>query len=129
VSDLVGEKLNASFVGAALDGLGLDAAFRTLVPILHEARGGRYALVLDRAARSPAELAAALDAALRASPLYDSARSLGQLAAPTVNVVPDAAERFGLYYAERGARWGGVKQSALVRDAEHGRGLARSLGL
>jgi len=82
-------------------------------------------LVLDHAACSPADL----DAALRLSPLYAHARAMGQLDAPSVRVLPDAAERFALFHAARGARWAGVKDSALVRDPEQGRALARSLGL
>jgi hypothetical protein len=125
VCDLVGEKLNTSFVGAALDDLCRSATFRTLVPVHEADRPGRYALVLDHGACSPE----ALDAALRRSPLYDHARSLGQLGAPSVSVLSDAAERFGLFYAARGARWGGVKASALVLDPALGRALARSLEL
>jgi hypothetical protein len=125
VSDLVGEKLDARFVTTTLDSLCSCAAFRTLVPVHEAGCCGRYALVLDSGACSPE----ALDAALRLSPLYDHARSLGQLSAPTVRVVPDAAERFVRYFASRGARWGGVKPAALVRDAGHGRELARSLDL
>ncbi|MBI5247646.1 MAG: GH3 auxin-responsive promoter family protein [Elusimicrobia bacterium] len=125
VCDLAGEKLDARFVTKALDTVCPGAAFRTLVPVHEDGRTGRYALVLDHGACSPE----ALDEALRLSPLYDHARSLGQLSAPTVSVRPDAAERFGRFFAARGARWGGVKQNALVRDPEHGRELARSLDL
>jgi hypothetical protein len=125
VSDLVGEKLDASFVSAALDELCAASAFRALVPVHEGDRPGRYALVLDHGACSAQEL----DDALRRSPLYAHARALGQLAAPTVSVRLDAAERFGRFYAERGARWGGVKSASLVKDAEQGRALARSLDL
>lgn len=122
VSDLVGEKLDGAFVGAALDALCPAATFRTLVPVHVGAGPGRYALLLDRAPCSPEDL----DAALRRSPLYDHARSLGQLAAPTVSVRADAAELFARVHA---ARWGAVKPAALVRDPETGRALAGSLGL
>jgi len=125
VSDLVGEKLDASFVSAALNELCAGSAFRTLVPVQEADRPGRYALVLDHGACSAEDL----DAALRRSPLYAHARALGQLDAPTVSVRLDAAERFGRFYADRGARWGGVKAASLVRDPEQGRALARSLGL
>jgi hypothetical protein len=129
VSDLVGEKLEAGFVTAALDGLGTGASFRVLVPVHESGERGRYSLILDRSPDSPEDAAAALDAALRRSPLYDHARLLGQLAPPSVRVVPDAAERFLRFHAARGARWGGVKPAALVLHAEQGRELLRSMGL
>ncbi len=122
VSDLVGEKLDAGFVGAALDSLCPAATFRTLVPVHVHGNTARYALVLDRAPCSAEDL----DAALRRSPLYDHARALGQLDFPTVCVRTDAAELFARVHA---ARWGAVKPAALVRDPEIGRALAGSLGL
>lgn len=127
VSDLCGEKLHEGFVAAALDGIGVSASFRTLLPV----RGApaRYALLLDRLEERPEAVAARLDEALRASPLYEHARSLGQLGMPTVGAAPDAAERFARRLAASGARWGGVKPAALLRDAQAGSQLAEETGL
>lgn len=130
VCDLVGEKLSSGFVSAVLDGLGIASPFRTLVPMPRRGgERGRYALVVDRSDEDLARTAVSLDAALRRSPMYEHARAMGQLDPAVVRVVPDAASRFGLFHAERGARWGGVKPAALVRDPELGRALAGRLGL
>lgn len=127
VSDLCGEKLHEGFVAAALDGLGATADFRTLLPL----RGApaRYALLLDRLDGRPEDLARRLDAALRRSPLYEHARVMGQLGMPVVGAAPDAAERFARHLAAKGARWGGVKPTALLRDADVGGALAKEAGL
>lgn len=127
VSDLCGEKLHEGFVASALDGIGVRASFRTLLPV----RGApaRYALLVDHLEDRPEAMAARLDEALRASPLYAHARALGQLGMPTVGAAPDAAERFARRLAASGARWGGVKPAALLRDAEAGSRLAEETGL
>lgn len=124
VSDLCGEKLHEGFVSAALDAIGASAGFRTLLPL----RGApsRYALLVDRLDARPEALAARLDEALRASPLYAHARDLGQLGMPSVGAAPDAAERFA---RAQGARWGAVKPSALLRDADAALALAQGAGL
>jgi hypothetical protein len=86
-SDLVGEKLTAAFVGAALDRVwsgGGTPGFAMLLP-----RTAGYTLVVDR----PVD-GAAVERALCAGAQYGYARDLDQLAPVDVAVVPDAWARW-----------------------------------
>ncbi|MBI3551601.1 MAG: GH3 auxin-responsive promoter family protein [Elusimicrobia bacterium] len=109
VCDLAGEKLNAVFVGEALDRLKAEGAwsgrFAMLAPA---AEGPAYALFVE--GRTEARLAQRLDALLRANPHYDYCRALGQLEAPLVYLVSGRAEEAYLRRCELlGQRAGGVK--------------------
>jgi hypothetical protein len=123
VSDLAGEKLAEPFVEAALARLPLEGAFRSLVPVAGGAGAGHYVLLVDRAAADAGDLARRLDAELGQAVRYAQARRLGQLAAPRVRVLPDAAARFLACRSAQGARRGAVKPATLVVEAD----LARRL--
>lgn len=131
VSDLVGEKLNETFVQGVLDGLGLGPAFlRILIPMPATrsvagaggpggpGRAGddrdRYVLLLDRCATSSVAIAGRLDAELMRAHHYRIARNLGQLAAPEVVVAPEAPTALTTYHLRRGMRWGDIKHPALL---------------
>jgi hypothetical protein len=105
-SDLVGEKLHASFVQQVLQQLDLACGFKALAPMLNPCR---YVLLLDRADRELALLSQQLDAGLSASPHYRHARCLGQLAPPEVMVSRTMAE--ALIGQQR---WGNRKHPILL---------------
>lgn len=118
-SDLVGEKLHASFVQQVLQELRLGGSFSLLLPIVEPAR---YVLLLDRSdfptpavPDSPVDLAAQLDRALAASPHYRQARHLGQLHPPQVMIAANWAERWLQFQLRAGQRWGDQKLAVLAQ--------------
>ena len=106
-SDLCGEKLSAIFVGQVLAQLCPAARFAMLTP---HGRDG-YALFLEGASCNAAQL----DAALSANPHYAYTRGLGQLRAPVIFPVIDAAEKYLRRCLALGQRAGDVKPAALHR--------------
>jgi hypothetical protein len=145
ISDLVGEKLAESFVEGALGRLPLDGCrFRSLVPVPASGaagaagrRGagappseatiqnapGHYVLVVDRGTAATDDLPQRLDAELARAVRYAEARRLGQLGAPRVRVVPEAAVRFIDGHGALGTRRGAVKPASLILQSD----LARRL--
>ena len=119
-SDLCGEKLSAIFVGQVLAQLWPTARFAMLAPL---GRDG-YALFLEGASCDPAML----DAALSANPHYAYARRLGQLRAPVIFPVIDAAEKYLRRCIALGQRAGDVKPTALHRLAGWEEALAAQPG-
>lgn len=125
-ADLVGEKLEESFVASALSELGLAAEdFKTLVPV----RAGRgpsyYLLWLGRERADAPELARALDERLSRSHRYRQAREMGQLAQPLVVGRSDAERRYLAYLVARGMRLGDIKSRSLLRQPLHDHELNR----
>lgn len=111
VSDLVGEKLNEAFVADCLAELGITG-FAMLAPDTDPTP--HYVLYAERADQ---QVAARLDAALRASFHYDYARRLGQLGPVRPVVVgPDARQRYLDARVAAGMRLGDVKVPALDTD-------------
>jgi hypothetical protein len=111
-SDLVGEKLSESFVTRTLEQFSLGGAFfRTVAPLRRPK--DRYALVVDRTALVPEELASRFEEALCKAHHYGHARSLGQLGPLEVHIVPDADQRLQSFFAAKGMRWGDRKHRLL----------------
>jgi hypothetical protein len=112
ISDLVGEKLQESFVRHILEGLNLQGTyFKTLVPV---ANPPHYILLLDQAKETPDILAQQLDRALSESIQYHRARLLGQLAPLQVFISPKIPELLALYLVRSGSIWGGIKHPILA---------------
>ncbi|HVH44693.1 MAG TPA: GH3 auxin-responsive promoter family protein [Labilithrix sp.] len=108
-SDLVGEKLTDAFVLDTLRSLDLGGAFfHSLVPARYPRE--HYVLVVDRA---PSVTAAQLDAALSRAHHYGLARSLGQLDAARIVVVPRIEDALREHHARRGMKWGDRKHRVL----------------
>jgi hypothetical protein len=105
-SDLVGEKLQISFVQQVLSQLALPCRFQALAPALDPCR---YLLLLDQSDHDQTLLSQQLDTALSASPHYRHARSLGQLAAPEVVIAGSIAE---ILAGQQ--RWGDRKHPVLL---------------
>jgi GH3 auxin-responsive promoter len=119
VSDLRGEKLSEGFVGRAirevLASCDVAASFSMLAPE-DDRRLPRYVLYMESPTPPPPELAARLDAALRANPHYDQCRLLGQLApASAVHLRDNAFARYASELARAGQRMGNIKPSPLSR--------------
>jgi hypothetical protein len=111
VSDLVGEKLPASFVAEVLAQLPLELAFfKSLVPV---ANPPHYILLLD-AAENASAIATQLDHALCQSHHYRHARLLGQLTAAEVLVSRQIPDRLTQARLRSGCTWGDIKHSLLV---------------
>ena len=116
VSDLVGEKLEESFVSAALSPL-LDGAAGTLVP---DMAASRYVLLTDAPHRVRGE---SVDAALSSAYHFRRARKLGQLATTDVVYVPALRSVLTSAAEARGQRWGDIKDRALVTRPEQAEAL------
>ena len=113
VSDLVGEKLNETFVGKVLDSvLTGKSRYRMLVPTQIDRR--RYILLVDQIDSSPLEVGAAVEAELAKAYHYNHARILGQLDAVEVVVDESAAEKMGAFYQRNGLKLGDIKQGYLA---------------
>ncbi|MGL4501402.1 MAG: GH3 auxin-responsive promoter, partial [Planktothrix sp.] len=112
ISDLVGEKLQESFVCDILAQLNIpETCFKSLVPVSNPPH---YILLLDQAVESPQILAKQLDIALSQSIQYQRARLLDQLAPPQVFISPKIPELLALYRVRSGSIWGGVKYPILA---------------
>lgn len=112
ISDLVGEKLQESFVCQILERLNIpETCFKSLVPV---ANPPHYILLLDQVVESPQILAKNLDIALSQSIQYQRARLLDQLAPPQVFISPKIPELLALYRVRSGSIWGGVKYPILA---------------
>lgn len=112
ISDLVGEKLQETFVHNALNFMNLQGTdFKSLVPV---ANPPHYVLLLDAATETPEIIAQQLDDALSQSHHYDRARSLGQLAPPQVLISHQIPEILALHRVQTGSIWGGIKHPILA---------------
>ncbi len=107
-SDLRGEKLNATFVEAAVHQAltSHPARFAMIAPELSEPP--RYVLYVE-GAKDAEQLAAVLEERLCTTLHYRYARELGQLAPLRAQVVTNAEERFLKELVRRGQRLGDIK--------------------
>lgn len=112
ISDLVGEKLQETFVHHALNSMNLQGTnFKSLVPV---ANPPHYILLLDWAKETPETIAQQLDQALSQSYHYKIARSLGQLAPPQVFISNQISEVLVSHRVCTGSVWGGIKHPILA---------------
>lgn len=112
ISDLVGEKLQETFVNNAFIKLNLqETNFKSLMPI---AEPPHYILLLDSAKETPEIIAGQLDLALSESCHYKRARSLGQLAPPQVLISSQIPEILVSHRIRTGSIWGGIKHPILA---------------
>lgn len=122
VSDLVGEKLNAEFVHAALTRVFPGDSFSFLVPVRGDAS---YYCCVTSADPAP-NSAAALEAELAGAHHYDQARKLDQLGPVRILVASHARDAYYDHHMSRGMKWGDIKFSALLKTADDG--FMRRLG-
>ncbi|WP_392480894.1 GH3 auxin-responsive promoter family protein [Nostoc sp. C110] len=112
ISDLVGEKLQETFVKNALTMLNLqENNFKSLMPI---ADPPHYILLLDSAKETPQTIAEQLDLALSESYHYKRARAIGQLAPPQVLISSQISEILVSHRIRTGSIWGGIKHPILA---------------
>jgi hypothetical protein len=112
ISDLVGEKLQETFVNNALTLLNLqETYFKSLMPI---ADPPHYILLLDSAKETPEIIAEQLDKALSESYHYKRARAIGQLAPPQVLISSQIPEVLISHRSRTGSIWGGIKHPILA---------------
>jgi hypothetical protein len=128
VSDLYGEKLSENQVARAIavasESAGVAQGFALLAPDGPGAR--RYALYLAcETAPQPeqiVDLAITLDVVLSENPHYAYCRTLGQINAAVVVLLPGSPARAHARYMEalrsQGSRAGGIKPAALSREAD-----------
>lgn len=122
VSDVVGEKLAATYVGAVFAELAAvrGARFAMLAPVLPSAGAPRYRLYLERGVHdvdalktSDVELARVIDASLCEGHPYRYARALGQLGPVEVVRVTDGTRFYEAACLARGQRAGDIKPTPL----------------
>lgn len=127
VSDLVGEKLNESFVRDALNGHAslLGRACWMLLPKV--ARGHAGYVCLYDGPQPPGELAKAIDERLQEAHHYRLARQLGQLAPLSVQRHKRLDDAYLAWSVSQGRRWGNVKPCALLSGVERAESFLRYL--
>lgn len=121
VSDLVGEKLAASFVGTVLAdvvrALPEGARFAMLAPLVPHAGAPSYRLYLERHASNgdhgDGEVARAIEARLCEGHPYRYARALGQLGPVDVARVHEGVRAYERGCVARGQRAGDIKPTPL----------------
>ncbi|HVI87302.1 MAG TPA: GH3 auxin-responsive promoter family protein [Dongiaceae bacterium] len=109
VSDLVGEKLDGTFVAAALHAAGIDGI---LVP--QGRPRARYLLLVDN--EVPLPILAGLEDSLAANPHYAYARRLGQLGPIGSRRCDDLMASYQDFRLSQGQRMGDIKPPALLHD-------------
>ena len=115
VSDLVGEKLNETFVAQALREVAAAQAFCTLLPVLPESGRPHYWLLTD----DPRPvLGQAMEEALMRAFRYREARFLDQLGALQILVRSDMRRAVHDALAASGLRAGDIKDRALLPSLE-----------
>jgi GH3 auxin-responsive promoter len=119
VCDLVGEKLNETFVQSCLSQLvNLSSRFQTLLPVMAASGPSYYVLVIDELAGDVQAFAKQLDAAFCEAHHYRLARRLGQLAPLRVHIAPAASIAYYDYFIGKGMKWGDIKHQFLIRNLE-----------
>ncbi|WP_394831084.1 GH3 auxin-responsive promoter family protein [Pendulispora rubella] len=119
VSDLVGEKLNAQFVHAALDkviGARAEDSFSFLVPMQREGEPSFYYCITSE--HRAGDWAAELERELGEAHQYSQARKLGQLGPLRMQVAKDARDAYYGHFMSRGMKWGDIKFSPLMKSAD-----------
>lgn len=128
VCDLVGEKLNESFVRACLARLPLQSSrFQTLLPATPDREPSHYVLLIDESSDCATSIEAELDDALCEAYHYRVARRLGQLGAARVRVTPRARDAYYNYFMSRGLKWGDIKHQYLIKNLEDATNLLAAL--
>ncbi|MGB8814396.1 MAG: GH3 auxin-responsive promoter family protein [Paracoccaceae bacterium] len=107
--DMVGEKLTEDFVLECLAQIP-----GTPVLAAQQDPPARYQVWLDQAPPTPSEYLTLLDRLLRHNPQYDYARSLCQLAPPTLHICPDLVARYTAYRLSLGHRLSDIKPPVLL---------------
>ena len=110
-SDIVGEKLSATFVEETLTKLGLSSGVRGIIP--QKGEQPYYLLLMDHCTQDEKGLAEALDSAFRSSHHYDLARRLSQLGPVQVFSHPDASDILVKAWLKSGRKWGDMKPGVL----------------
>lgn len=117
VSDLVGEKVSAGEVEAALEAarsrLQVRPHFTLLAPVAE--LPGRYELYVEGADDQAEAMAALVEASLYQGHHYRYARDLGQLDSVRAVVVKNGSKRYLEALADQGAKLGDIKPQALDR--------------
>ncbi len=112
-SDLVGEKLNESFVRDVIQSLPIkNASFQSLMATRNPI--DKYLLVLDREVDDISGIEKTLEEGLQKSYHYRHARALGQLSAAKVVSVPDIESVISDHSLESGKSLGDMKQNYLM---------------
>ena len=116
-SDLVGEKLNESFVAQVIESLPLEnIGYRTLFAVRAPADG--YVLLLDREPENVDRVQRLLEHKLQQAYHYRHARALGQLMPAQVAIRPEADTIVSRITVEKGKRLGDQKQNYLMLHDE-----------
>lgn len=119
VCDLVGEKLNETFVQSSLSRLADGSSrFQTLLPVITGAGSSYYVLVIDELAGDPFAFAQQVDETLCQAHHYGVARRLGQLAPLQVRRAPAARAAYYDFFIDKGMKWGDIKHQFLIRDLD-----------
>lgn len=122
-SDLVGEKLNESFVRDVIESLDIAGdGFRSLMAIRKPQDA--YVLILDKTVNDLCRIESSLEAGLQKAYHYRHARALGQLPSAKIAIVPNIEGLISQQALERGKCLGDMKQNYLMTSDE---GLERSL--
>jgi len=112
-SDLVGEKMNESFVRDVIQSLPIkDISFQSLMATRNPIDS--YVLVLDSEVDDVSRIEMMLEDGLQKSYHYRHARALGQLSTAKVVVVPDIEGVISDHSLESGKSLGNIKQNYLM---------------
>ncbi|MEW6129969.1 MAG: GH3 auxin-responsive promoter family protein [Acidobacteriota bacterium] len=114
VCDLVGEKLNAQFVGECFARLSTRSDFQILMPVMNPSP--HYLLVVDKLTTNATVLQTELDTSLQEAFHYRQARMLGQLGGVQVLEAPRARDIYFTYYLGKGQKFGDIKPRHLISD-------------
>ncbi|MGJ3256874.1 MAG: GH3 family domain-containing protein [Alcanivorax sp.] len=115
-TDMVGEKLTAAALDAALASITLPVKTLPVCTVAVEDSGGGtpgYLLLLEGESRDSEKVAKALDDALQQHFHYQLARNLEQLAPLRCAIQPDMRERYLQQCRERGMIEGNIKMESL----------------
>ncbi len=128
VCDLVGEKLNESFVRGCLENLSARGSFQILLPVVPERGVSYYLLLTDSLPKESTQMEAELESELCQAYHYRNARLIGQLGPVKVRVEPRLREAFYNYFVGKGMKWGNIKHCHLIRKTEDAADLIAGLG-
>ena len=122
-SDMVGEKLNETFVRQIVERAfqnieDLNDRFAFLLPVQREDKPSHY-IFITRKSVSASDLEKELLEAFH----YKQARLLGQLDGVSVLEHPDPQELYYSHFQKRGMKWGDIKYSTLLRLSQDPKGL------
>jgi hypothetical protein len=112
VCDLVGEKLNESFVQQCLSRLSQRSDFQMLLPVMNAT--SHYLLIVDQLSTDAATLETELDSLLCEAYHYGNARRLGQLGRVQVLYAANAREHYYDYFVSKGMKMGDIKHRFLI---------------